>query len=239
MVKEITSSSNPLIKELVGLKNSKKKKELNRFLIEGEDLIELAYQNNMLDMIVTSIEITLYPSIEIIKVPEFIMEKLSNNKSTSKMIGVAHYDKKELTNDRRVVYLDGVQDPGNVGTIIRTALAFEYDAVILSGDSASKYNEKVIQSSKGAVFSMKVIDDITIEGLKDRGYQIIVTALKNAIDYKDILLKDQFVLVLGNEGQGVKETNLSLADTVVKIDMNNIDSLNVAIAGGILMNFYR
>ncbi|MDD6302572.1 MAG: RNA methyltransferase [Bacillales bacterium] len=239
MAKEITSSSNPLIKELVGLKNSKKKKELNRFLIEGEDLIELAYQNNMLDMIVTSIEISLYPSIEIIKVPEFIMEKLSNNKSTSKMIGVAHYDKKELTNDRRVVYLDGVQDPGNVGTIIRTALAFEYDAVILSGDSASKYNEKVIQSSKGAVFSMKVIDDITIEGLKDRGYQIIVTALKNAIDYKDILLKEQFVLVLGNEGQGVKETNLSLADTVVKIDMKNIDSLNVAIAGGILMNFYR
>ena len=139
----------------------------------------------------------------------------------------------------KLLYLDGVQDPGNVGTLIRTALAFSYSGVILSKDTASIYNDKVISSTKGAIFSLPIYNDIDLISLKEKGYEIVSTSLKNAIDYKEYHFKNKFVLVLGNEGQGVKEENLLISDYIVKINMDNIDSLNVGVAGGILMNEYR
>ena len=180
-----------------------------------------------------------YMKIQIPEDVKFILEKLSNNKSVQPYIGVSRLDqsKKELGN--KLVYLDGVQDPGNVGTIIRTALAFSYDGVILSKDSASITNSKVIQSTKGALFSLPIRNDLSLKELQEQGYVIVVTALKGAINYQKLPKYEKFVLVLGNEGQGVKEENIDLADAVVKIEMGNIDSLNVAVAGGILMNHYR
>ena len=235
MKKYISSSSNKLIKDLVKLKNSKEE----RFLIEGKDLLDLAYLNNLLDLVITCEDNDEFNNVDVIVVPKFILEKLSNNKSTQPYIGVARLScrRKELGN--KLVYLDGVQDPGNVGTIIRTALAFSYDGVILSKDSASITNSKVIQSTKGALFSIPLRNDVTLQELKEQGYVVVVTALEGAINYLKLPKFDKFVLVLGNEGQGVKEENIDLADAVVKIEMGNIDSLNVAVAGGILMNHYR
>ena len=238
IVREITSATNQLIKDLVKLKQTRNAKELNQIIIEGKDLIDMAYENGLLDMVLTSNRSYSY-DVQTIICPSFILEKLSSNKSISDIIGVAHLslDNKGLGN--RIVYLDGVQDPGNVGTIIRTALAFSYDSIILSLDSASIYNEKVIQATKGALFSIPVFLDVSLQELKEKGYQIIVTALRNASDYKTLSPNDKFVLVLGNEGQGVKEENIDIADEVVKISMGNIDSLNVAVAGGILLNHYK
>lgn len=235
MKRYISSSSNKLIKDLVKLKNSKE----NRFLIEGKDLLDLAYLNNLLDLVITTEDNDEFNNVDVIVVPKFILEKLSNNKSVQPYIGVSRLDnsKKELGN--KLVYLDGVQDPGNVGTIIRTALAFSYDGVILSKDSASITNSKVIQSTKGALFSLPIRNDVSLKELKEQGYVIVVTALEGAINYLKLPKYDKFVLVLGNEGQGVKEENIDIADAVVKIEMGNIDSLNVAVAGGILMNYYR
>ena len=154
-------------------------------------------------------------------------------------MALSFYKEENKALGNKIVYLDGVQDPGNVGTIIRTALAFGYDDVILSIDSASKYNEKTIVSSKGAIFKIIPRDNLTLDQLKELGYYIIVTSLKGAIPYKEVTRKDKFVLVLGSEGQGVKEENILKADVVTKIAIENIDSLNVAIAGAILMNEYR
>lgn len=240
MIKEITSTQNQLIKDLVSLKSlstSKKKKE-NRFLIEGEDLVFLAYSQGLLDLIITTKVNQEYSDIEQIIVPEFIISKLSNQVSCSSIIGVAHYKlNHELGN--KLIYLDGVQDPGNVGTIIRTALSFSYSGVILSSDSSSIYNEKVIQSSKGGVFKLPIFDTVSLEELKEKGYQIVSTTLQDAINYKEVKLKEKFVLVFGNEGQGIKEKTKCISDDLIKIEMDNIDSLNVAIAAGILMNYYR
>lgn len=238
-MKEITSASNPLIKDLLKLNKVKEAKELNKVLLEGYDLLDLAYSHNTLDLVLTCLKKEPYKGVETIYVPKFILEKLSNNKSTQDVIGVAHYEFNESIKGRRLVYLDGVQDPGNVGTIIRTALAFSYDGVILSSDSASIYNSKVIQSSKGAIFSLPLYLNTSLKNLKNDGYNIIVTALHNSVDYETIKLDSSFVIVLGNEGQGVKKENIDLASHVVKIDMDNIDSLNVAIAGGILLNHYK
>lgn len=238
MIKVITSVKNQLIKDLVSLKSSSIKKKENRFLIEGDDLVSLAYENNQLDMILTLEENSSYPDIEQIITSEQIIEKLSNNKSPSKIIGVAHFSNKEIKGDR-IIFLDNVQDPGNVGTIIRTALSFSYSGVVLGNNSASMYNDKVIQSTKGAIFKIPVIENISLSLLKDKGYQIISTSLQNACNYKEFNPNGKFVLVFGNEGQGISEETLKLSDVLIKINMDHIDSLNVAIAAGILMNHYR
>lgn len=238
MIKFITSRQNSLIKELHELKKSKVKKELNRFLIEGEDLIFLAYEQHQLDLIIALEEQNEYSDIDQYIVPSSIMEYLSNNKSPSKIIGVAHFEEKEIIGNQ-IIYLDNVQDPGNVGTIIRTALSFSYSGVVLSNNSCSKYNEKVVQSSKGAVFKLPIKENISLDEFKQKGYQIVSTSLKDAIDYKNVNINDRFVLVFGNEGQGISLETLKKSDLLIKISMDNIDSLNVAIAAGILMNHYR
>ena len=229
----ITSLTNPYIKELNELKKNNAKKEKNMFLVDGLDFILLAKQNNLLKEILTLSYLEEYQDIKQIIVTKPILDKLSINKTSSNVIGVCYYPQ------NKVLYLDGVQDPGNVGTLIRTALAFSYSGVILSKDTASIYNDKVISSTKGAIFSLPIYNDIDLISLKEKGYEIVSTSLKNAIDYKEYHFKNKFVLVLGNEGQGVKEENLLISDYIVKINMDNIDSLNVGVAGGILMNEYR
>lgn len=238
MIKVITSVKNQLIKDLVSLKSSSVKKKENRFLIEGEDLVKLAYEANLIDMILVLEENNKYSNVEQIITSEQVIEKLSNNKSPSKIIGVAHFKENELSGER-IIFLDNVQDPGNVGTIIRTALSFSYSAVILGNNSASIYNDKVIQSTKGALFKIPVFENISLKELKEKGYKVVSTALKGAINYKEVELNDKFVLVFGNEGQGICEETLNLSDLLIKINMDHIDSLNVAIAAGILMNHYR
>lgn len=238
MIKYLTSLKNQYIKDLLSLKNSSEKKKLNRFLVEGEDLVTLAYENNQLDLVISLEEQEKYSSIDQYVVNQAILEKLSNNKSASKIIGVAHFEKKEITGNS-LVYLDHVQDPGNVGTIIRTALSFSYSGVLLSPGCASIYNEKVIQSSKGAIFKIPVLEECQIDDLKEKNYQIVSTCLKDAVDYFKVELNDCFVLVFGNEGQGICKDILKKSDLLIKIPMGNIDSLNVAVAAGILMNHYR
>lgn len=237
-MKEITSTKNPLIKELLELKKSSIKKQKQMFLVDGEDFIFLAYEKKLLKMILTLSYQEKYSNVEQIIVTKPILDKLSSNVNSSNMIGVcSFFIQKEITGNK-LIYLDGVQDPGNVGTIIRTALAFNYDGVILSNDSASIYNDKVISSTKGALFKIPLYLDVNINELKDK-YCLVATSLHNALNYKEFKNRDRFILILGNEGQGVKKEIIEMASYNVKIPMGNIDSLNVAIAGGILMNEYR
>lgn len=238
MIKHITSLQNQLIKDIASLKNSSLKKSKNLFLIEGEDLVSLAYQEKQIDLIISLKEEKDYLDIDQIIVNEAIIKKLSNNKSPSKILALAHYAKRDNLGDK-VIYLDNVQDPGNVGTIIRTALSFSYSSVVLGNNSASMYNDKVIQSSKGAVFKIPVFENVTLEEMKEKGYEIVSTYLHGAKNYQEVLINDRFVLVFGNEGQGICANTLKLSDKLIKIDMNNIDSLNVAVASGIIMNHYR
>lgn len=237
MIKYITSATNQLVKDLLKLKKTDEKKTQQKVLIEGEDFIELAYENSKLQLIITTEERHEYDVDQII-VPKFILEKLSNNQSVQSIIGVAKLSYHEGLKKNKYVYLDGVQDPGNVGTIIRTALALNYDGVILSSDSASIYNDKVISSSKGALFLLPIYQSNELSDfVKD--YTIIGTSLKDAEEYHLVETPNKMILVLGNEGQGMKEKTCKLCHKLVKINIMNIDSLNVAIAGAILMNHYR
>ncbi len=237
-MKEITSTKNPLIKELLELKKSSIKKQKQMFLVDGEDFIFLAHEKKLLKMILTLSYQKKYDDVEQIIVTKPILDKLSSNVNSSSMIGVCSFFIQKEIIGNKLIYLDGVQDPGNVGTIIRTALAFNYDGVILSNDTASIYNDKVISSTKGALFKIPLYLDVNINELKDK-YCLVATSLHNALNYKEFKNRDKFILILGNEGQGVKKEIIEIASYNVKIPMDNIDSLNVAIAGGILMNEYR
>lgn len=229
---------NPLFKELLRLRKGVSCREKNQIVIEGEDLVEMAHETRQLEKIVALQEQSRYGDVDQILVNEAMMERLSNNRSPSKMIGIAHLNEgKEI--GTRVVVLDNVQDPGNVGTIIRTALSFSYTSVILLPHCASKFNEKVIQSSKGAIFKIPVFENVGLDELKEKGLTIASTSLKGAMDYRNAEIEEPFALVFGNEGQGISLNTLKNSSLLIKIEMRNMDSLNVAVAAGILMNHYR
>ena len=229
---------NPQFRELLKLRKSSACREKNRIVVEGEDLVEMAYGSGQLDGLIALDEQRQYGDIDQIIVSPAMMARLSGNKSPSKMLGLAHLNEGAETGDR-VVVLDNVQDPGNVGTILRTALSFSYSSVVLLPHCASKFNEKVIQSSKGAIFRIPVFENVSLEELKERGLKIVSTSLQGAVDYRSATVREPFALVFGNEGQGISENTLQNSDLLIKIEMHNMDSLNVAVAAGILMNHYR
>ena len=131
-----------------------------------------------------------------------------------------------------------MSDPGNAGTIIRTALAFGYDAVIFSIDSVDIYNEKVISATKGAIFEIPVFKK-DIEEI-NKGYQVISSTLSSkSVSLENAKANKPFILVLGNESHGVSQRVVDLSDLLVKIPMNVMDSLNVSVAAGILMYYFK
>jgi TrmH family RNA methyltransferase len=141
---------------------------------------------------------------------------------------------KRLKKFKKVVYLDKIGDPGNMGTIIRTALAFDYDAVIVSEGCVDVYNEKVVAASKGAIFLLPVIK-ANLKDLKEDSTVVVSALTNNSIEPNEVKIDKRLVLVIGSESHGVSPETLSLADYVTKIKISNIDSLNASIAAGILM----
>ncbi len=234
---KITSTTNKLIKEICLLKKASSRKERKEFLVQGNDFI-LPSKNSKSAKMIFAMEEKEY-GIPLTIVSKDVMKKISIYENSEEPVILCSYLDRDKAIGNRLVYLDGVQDPGNVGTIIRTALALNYDGVILSSKCASLYSPKVISASKGAIFDLPIYEDISLDELKAKGYEIIASALQNAIDYKDTKIKQKAVIVFGSEGQGVSEHTLSIADKIVKIEINSIDSLNVAVAAGIILERYR
>ena len=167
-----------------------------------------------------------------------IMKKLSSSVSGSNIMALCHYPEQKETYGKKIIILDDVQDPGNLGTIIRSALSFGYDSIILSKGCADVYNEKVIRSTQGACFHIPVFRKDLQEVLTDfkqQGIAVYGTALKNAIDLQELEVKSPYAFVFGNEGQGVSQGILNRCDKLVKIEMETFESLNVAVAAGICM----
>lgn len=240
MIKTITSRNNEFIKYLVSLKDNKNIKKEDKFLIEGIHLINEAKDD--LICVLTLEEIPTLNCDQYI-VTEEILSKLSNNKSISKIIGVVNLLKEKDIKSKKLVYLNKVQDPGNVGTIFRTALAFNYFDIIVDKETAFKYNSKVIQSSQGSIFKLNIVEkDISfLKKLKEQGYKIIVTCLdKNSKKISEICnVFDKICIVFGNEGQGVDKEIINLSDEKLMIEIANIDSLNVAVSAGIILYSFK
>lgn len=234
----VTSLENKEIKRITKL-NSKKYRELEKeFIVEGKHLVEEAYKEGLLKKILLLENKDIDIDIEKIYVSYDIMKKISNLDTPPKVIGICSL-LKEKEVGAKVLVLDGIQDPGNLGTIIRSAVAFNIDTIILSDDTVDIYNPKVIRSTQGMLFSMNIIrKDIKEEiiKLKDKNYNIYTTNVSNGIDIKEVEKSNQFVLIVGNEGNGVSKDISKLADYILCINTNkNVESLNVAVATSILL----
>ena len=233
-----SSISNDKIKYIKKL-NEKKYRDLEGlFLIEGEHLVLEAYKNKCLKTLIVEENNSFSLDIDTMKVTSNVLKYISKLDSYPKIMGVC-YKKKELEIGNKVLILDGVQDPGNLGTIIRTAVAFNIDTIILGQDCVDLYNSKVIRSTQGMLFNINILVKNLfeeIQKLKELNYKIMVTNLNGGKDIKTIEKNDKFAIIVGNEGQGVKKDIIDLSDESIYINMNSkCESLNVAVATGIIL----
>lgn len=231
----ITSRQNQKIKDLLKLKEGKS----SFFLVEGYHLVEMAGKTNYLEEIICLEDEERFPKIKKTVVSKDILEKLSSTKSPQGIIGVCKKKEGNQSLKDKVLVLENIQDPGNVGTVLRTALSFGFEDVICLGGTASIYNEKVISSSQGAIFYLNINrleEDIALSLLKE--HTKIGTSLHESYyleEYKEQPAK--LAIFLGNEGKGMSQRLLNQMDVNLKIKMSDkIDSLNVGIAGGILLH---
>lgn len=240
MIYKIESKQNDKIKEVLKLRKSSYQKETGLFIIEGFHMIEMANEEKLLQSVFSLEPIDyLDKNIPQYIVSKDILDKISNYQNSQGALAIVRMkDNKEATSNK-ALYLDDVNDPGNVGTLLRTALAFGFKDVILSPNSCSIYNDKVIQASQGAIFKLNFsyMDAHALEILKNKGYKIISTSLQASVPLEDIKRNEKVILVLGNEAHGVKEEVLNISDYRVRINIKDIESLNVAIAGGIAMYY--
>lgn len=244
-MKEITSSQNTLVKQWRKLIDKKKEREqTGQFIVEGFHLVEeamkegLAIQVMMTEDVVTPFSLN---DVETILITEEIAKLLAETE-TSQMI-FAHCKKKEASLDqvqgKRFLLIDAVQDPGNVGTMIRTADAAGVDGIILGKGSADAYNSKTLRAAQGSHFHVPIIQmDLqeAVEHLQARHIPVLATGwTEQAINYRDVET-ESYAIIVGNEGSGVATHLLETSDEVIYIPMpGRAESLNVGIATGILL----
>ncbi|MDO4745421.1 MAG: RNA methyltransferase [Bacillota bacterium] len=251
-MKTIKSKDNSTYKSAVKLTKKKYRDETGMYLLEGIKPLE--------DAIAMGIEVKTIFVSEGVSVPDNFPEELcmmlekklfANLSDTDTSQGVVAVVRKDLCSFEafaeaasegagNVVILDRLQDPGNIGTIIRTAEAAGYKGIITISGTADVYSPKVVRAAAGSLFRMNVIGAVNAEDaaqmVSKMGKKLTVTCLENAENCFEADLTEDIALVIGNEGRGVSERLMELSDIRVSIPMaGSIESLNAAVAAGILM----
>lgn len=244
---EITSLNNSNIKHIRALESKKERDKYGEYTVEGrksvneaissdKDIVCLVFSENFDDGLILECNAQKY------RVPDFILEKISDTKTPQGVLAVIKQDKHELSRLKEnglYLYCDNVSDPGNMGTLIRTADAAGFDGVLLSKGCVELHNPKTVRASMGSFFRMKIYTDITPENLiefKNSGALIYGGALRDdTVDYRDVDYKKTSIIAVGNEANGISEEVLKIC-TAVKIPIyGGAESLNVGVAAGIIM----
>ncbi len=255
-IQRITSRGNDFIKEIAKLADKKHREKSGKFCFEGKKLFEEAIKENipLESVLITENHLSDfvgkdYP-FRVISVSPEVYEKISYEKSPEGIFCVSKaLDKlhilyiiyKGRVSDTPIVLLDGIRDPGNLGTILRVASAFGYKNVIMSDDCADVYNPKTVRASMGAVFrqqTVRVSDLVSaVNELKEAGYKIYSAALdKNAVSVKNIKADSSVAFIIGNEANGIRDEVISASSGTVIIPMeSSTESLNAASAASILL----
>ena len=234
----ISSLQNERIKNLSKLLDKKYRDIEGKFLVEGEHLVEEAKKSGLLLEVIKCEDVLGDYEVPTTLVTYEVIKKLSNTVNPQRIIGVVKkIEEKELGN--KILILDEIQDPGNLGTIIRSSLAFNIDSIVLSNNSVDMYNDKVLRSSEGMIFHLNIVRRDIIEvinELHNDGYTIYGTKVDGGTSVDKINVGNKYALVVGNEGNGVKESVLNLCDDYVYIEMNSrVESLNVGVATSIIL----
>jgi len=235
---QINSLNNERVKNWCKLNIKKYRDRENLFLVEGEHLVNEAIKCNAAKEIILLEGSTFNTDLPVYEVTESIMKKITNQVSISNICAVCH---KLEENDIKgnVIMLDEVQDPGNLGTIIRSASAFNADTIVLSENTVDLYNDKVIRSSEGMIFHVNIIKRNLckiIDELQNQNYYVYGTKVDGGKNIKEINTPEKFAVVMGNEGAGVSSNILNQCDEYLYIPMNeNCESLNVGVATSIIL----
>ncbi len=233
-----TSINNERIKSIKKLQNKKYRDLENKFFIESEHLVEEAYKSGCLETLIIDEKSNFKLDVDTIKVSEGVKRYLTELESPKEVMGVCNKKFGKITGNK-ILILDGIQDPGNLGTIIRSSKAFNVDTIILSNDTVDLYNSKVIRASQGTLFNFNIIRGNLLElipKLKELGYQIISTKVTDGCNIKDIATSHKICIIMGNEGNGVRKEILDLSEKYIYINMNkSVNSLNVAVATSIIL----
>ena len=231
----ITSLDNKKVKEWTKLHNKKYRDE--EFLLLDEKMIFSAKENNLLKTLIYVDELP-FEFNEAYEVNQEVMNKISKSENL-KYIGIGLPIKEKRDYLKRVMILEDLQDPLNIGRIINNCYLFGFDSLILTNNSADIYNQKCLSAAKEALYKINIIhSDVQdeIATLKNKGFKVYATGLKTySLEMYEVKKEEKMAFILGNEGSGVKEETMNMSDEVIKIDMHNIDSLNVAMAGSIIM----
>lgn len=233
-----TSVENKKIKNIKKLYTKKYRDEFNEFIIEGEHLVLEAYKKGILKELILEEGTDFKLDIETNYVTYNVLKYISDLDNPAKIMGICKkIEEKEIGN--KIVILDGIQDPGNLGTIIRSSVAFNIDTIVLSKDSVDLYNTKVLRATQGMIFNINIIEkdiEILIDELKIKDYKIYGTKVNGGKSLKSIEKGDKFAIIMGNEGNGVKPNILNKCSDYIYIDMNKTcESLNVGVATSIIL----
>jgi len=248
-MKRIESPQNALVKHWKKLVTTRKEREKSgEFIVEGFHLVEEALKNKeqIVQIIVREgVDLPLLwdiDNLEMVEVSVTIATELAETETSQGVF--AHCKQLEADANAaaswtKLLLVDAVQDPGNIGTMIRTADAAGIDAVILGKGCADAYNPKTLRSAQGSHFHIPIIRGELgdwIDDLQDRDVKVYGTALQEAVVYTDVESAGSFALIVGNEGSGIHPQLLDKTDQNVIIPiLGQAESLNVAVATGILL----
>lgn len=253
-MERIESCDNFLIKEIKKLKDKKWREKYKRFIAEGlrftaeavkspfpvpyifilENKEDKIYESNLLSKISDDTKVYI--------LSQKAFNEIKETENSQGIISVISFS--DFTKEGEGLYIlcDKIQDPGNLGTIIRCAHAFDSLGVILTSGTVDPYNEKTLRSTMGSIFKVPVIKDNNLsftKGLKEKGYKLVGTSLKGSTDLDKANIPLKSIIALGNEGSGLSEEIQEISDILVKINMTgDAESLNVSSAGSIMIYEY-
>lgn len=248
-MKYIQSSQNPQVKQWKKLLTKKERDKTGLFLVEGFHLVEEALKANRVNDIIIS-EQTEFPQkldygdTPVTTVSNEIIREISETETPQGILAVCSAQTKETEIEgKQFLLIDAVQDPGNLGTMIRTADAAGVDGVIVGNGSVDIYNPKVLRSAQGSHFHLPVVrGNLTewVQSLASRNIQVYGTSLENGHIYTETQSTGSFALIVGNEGSGVNKELLEMTTKNLYIPIfGKSESLNVAVATGILLYYLK
>ena len=238
----ITSMDNERVKKYLKLKEKKHRDRTGEFIVEGSHLVIEAYKKGLIvELILEQDEVFPLPIKDVIYLPKEIIEKISSVETPQMVMALCKKQEENNELGDKILLVDDVQDPGNLGTIIRSAVAFNVDTVVLSPNTVDLYNPKTVRSTQGMFFHINVIKrDLNeiIPLIKNEGIPLYGTLVEHGSDVRTLGEKDKarYALIVGNEGNGVHREISLLCDKNLYIEMTGIvESLNVGVATSILL----
>lgn len=248
----ISSKDSSKIKDIKKLRERKFRTKSNKFLVEGYRFLGEALNS---DYIVESIfvseeseekwndfitNIEMNNNIKVYLVEKSLFKSISGTDTPQGVLAIVQCKKNEVDYSGGVFILaDKIQDPGNMGTIIRSIHACGFNGLITSKGTVDIYNEKTLRSTMGSIFKVPIIEDRDLEVIKDlkaKGFKLVVSTLEEAVDFYDADIRENIIIAVGNEGNGISKEVLEEADIRVKIPMpGGAESLNAGVAASVMM----